>query len=680
VAKAPSFTNRLIHETSPYLQQHAHNPVDWYPWGEEALVRARREDKPIFLSIGYSACHWCHVMERESFENPDIARLMNESFINVKVDREERQDLDQIYMTSVQLMTQHGGWPMSVFLTPELEPFYGGTYFPPDDRMGMPSFKRILMGVAHAWKTKREEVRKSGKQLTQAMEEMNRSTVAQGQEQALSLSLVDEAVTAYSKAYDSTYGGFGKAPKFFHTMELRLLLRHWKRTSASSSLKMVTETLERISTGGIYDHLGGGFHRYSTDAQWLVPHFEKMLYDNALLLELYLEAFQATKNSEFSRVATETLNYVLREMTSPDGGFYSTQDADTEGEEGKFYVWRLEQIFKTLDNGLAEQFCDAFGVTHEGNWEGKNILHRRSSTGDVPLAAAQRKLFAARAERKAPFRDEKILVSWNGWMIHSMALGFQVLGDERYLREAEKASDFILQQLSSKKNSGRILLHAYKDGKARFSAYLDDYASFVYALVTLYEASFDIKWVKAAVELSQTLMDEFWDPTQATFFYTARTHEKLITRPRDFHDGATPSGSSMAFTSLIRLGRLTANDRWLRASEEGLAQYAHLMKTMPNATAQALIALDSLINRPMEIVIAAGDSEDEREEGLKLIREKFLPNKVVLLVAKEAEKVAPLLLGKKALKGKLTTYICENFSCKAPLLGVEELLRELETR
>ena len=457
MSESHQFTNRLAHETSPYLLQHAHNPVDWYAWGREALERARREEKPIFLSIGYSACHWCHVMEHESFEDADTAAVMNEHFVNIKVDREERPDLDHIYMAAVQIMTQHGGWPMSVFLTPDLEPFYGGTYFPPEPRQGMPSFKQILAGVADAWQNRRGELSRSAGQMAGALQQMNQ--LAGGGERP-SLELIDQAVRALERDYDPGYGGFGSAPKFPHPMDIKLLLRHWKRTGAEQSLEMVNRTLDHMARGGIYDHLGGGFHRYSTDERWLVPHFEKMLYDNALITQVCVEAYQATQNPEFSRVARETLDYVLREMTSPEGGFYSTQDADSEGVEGKFFVWPLAEIEQVLGHGAADLFAYVYDVTGEGNWDESNILNRPKTMDqcakllqvDRPkmeqsLAESRAKLFDVRSRRVAPSRDDKVLVSWNGLMIDAMARGFQVLGDERYLDAARRAAEFILTKM-----------------------------------------------------------------------------------------------------------------------------------------------------------------------------------------------------------------------------------------
>jgi uncharacterized protein YyaL (SSP411 family) len=686
--------NRLVDETSPYLKQHAHNPVDWYPWGPQALERARKEQKPIFLSIGYSACHWCHVMERESFEDEETAKLMNEYFVNIKVDREERQDLDHIYMSAVQIMTQHGGWPMSVFLTPELEPFYGGTYFPPDDRMGMPSFKKILMGVAGAWKNRREEVVKSAKELTAALQGIGDTGPAT--KGTPSLDLIAQAVESCAQAFDPTYGGLGNAPKFFHTMNLKACLRHWARTNDAKALAIVTQSLDKIAAGGIYDQLGGGFHRYSTDQQWLVPHFEKMLYDNALLADLYLETFQITRLTEFAQTARETLDYVLREMTAAEGGFYSTQDADSEGVEGKFYVWSYDEIFKTLDQDVAAPFARVYQVTRQGNWEGQNILHRTQSIEQSAaelgldkawledhLALAKRKLLAVRAQRVAPRRDEKILVSWNALMIEAMARGYQVLGDERYLVGAQRAADFILKELCDKRGSNpklNWLLHAYTDGQGRFNAYLDDYGGFVGALVSLFECDFQWMWLEAARGLATVMLDQFWDSQRSDFYYTARDHEKLITRPKENHDGATPSGTALAVTALLRLGKHLDQREFLKPAEEALAAQKGFMQMAPMGTGQLLTALDFLVGPPMEIAIVPASLED-RQSVLHLIHEGFLPNKIVASVTDD-KKVAlhPLLQGKKIVENQTTVYLCENYTCEAPLVGLDAFTQALESR
>ncbi len=671
--------NRLANETSPYLLQHANNPVDWYPWGEEAIERAKAESKPIFLSIGYSACHWCHVMERESFEDAETAKLLNDSFVCIKVDREERPDLDQIYMAAVQVMTQHGGWPMSVFLTPELKPFYGGTYFPPEDKMGMPGFKKIVTGVANAFRTRRDEIEKSATQLVEAIESAQGADEKKFPAQPLSADLLHNAVAEIARAFDSEHGGFGSAPKFFHTMDVRLTLRHWARTGGGSAKEIVEKTLRHWAYGGIYDHLGGGFHRYSTDAKWLAPHFEKMLYDNALVTETYLEAFQALGHIEYARIARETLDYVLREMTSPEGGFFSTQDADSEGEEGKFYVWTDDEIRHCLDGDLAAIVRAVYHVTPEGNWEGKNILHRRETLDaaasrlgkdtawlDDELAVAKRKMLADRGKRPAPFRDEKVLVSWNGLMIDTMAKAYQVLGEEPYLEAARNAARFILDRMSTgATGKGLRLLHCYKDGKARFNGYLDDYACFLNALVSLYESDFDPQWIEAAKRFATTLLEQFWDDAEPGFFFTGRDHEKLITRVKDISDGATPSGMSMAITALVRLGKLTGNTDYLDRAHRALAQMEPLLRLMPRGCGQSLIALEFIAGKSVELALLGPNLED----ALGAVRSRFLPNKVVAAGTKGVE----LLEGRKSIGNDATLYICEKFACKTPIVGIEAI-------
>ncbi len=632
-------------------------------------------------------------MEKESFENPDIAKVMNEHFINIKVDREERPDLDNIYMSAVQLMTQHGGWPMSVFLTPELDPFYGGTYFPPEDRGGMPSFKRILLGVAATWNGKKDEVLKSAKQLSSAVIEMgNPAPTSAGK---LCLEIADHAIERAKQHFDTEYGGFGNAPKFFHTMDLRLCLRHWKRTGDSEALDLVTKTLGKISEGGIYDHLGGGFHRYSTDRQWLVPHFEKMLYDNALLAEVFLETFQATQNVDYARVVRETLNYVLREMTSGEGGFFSTQDADSEGEEGKFYVWEKEEIQNILDSELASLVEKIFEVSSSGNWEGKNILHRQHSFDswanklgverdwlEDSLANAQRKLFASRSQRVAPFRDEKVLLAWNAMMIHSLALGYQVLGDERYLNAACSAGDFLWEKLCEpNRSTGLTLLHGYKDGRARVSGFLDDYAAYVNALISLYESRFESRWIQRAVQVAEAMIAHFWDASTSAFYFTSLSHEKLISRPRELHDGATPSATSFAITSLLRLGRMTGRQDFTTTAEKALIHLEENMRTLPGANGQAIIALSFLLGRPQEIVVVPGKSPDETETVLQALRTHFLPDKVVAFAEPiPSNELAPLLRGKRSLGDETTVYFCENFTCEEPVSGVDAFVKLLSSK
>ncbi len=675
-------TNRLSGETSPYLLQHAGNPVDWYPWGEEAIERARAEDRPIFLSIGYSACHWCHVMERESFEDPAIAALMNERFVNIKVDREERPDLDQIYMSAVQAMTGHGGWPMSVFLTPDLKPFFGGTYFPPTDSRGMAGFPRVLLSVHRAWEERREEIRQSAAEMTEQLQAYGTLPKGSG---TLENALLDDAARAILRNFDPTHGGFGRAPKFPHPMDIKVLLRHYARTGDTHALHAVRHTLDKMARGGIYDHLGGGFARYSTDERWLVPHFEKMLYDNALLASAYLEAYQTTRDDEFGRVARETMDYVLGRMTDPDGAFYSTEDADSEGVEGKYYVWTLTELNEVLGTDRAKTFAYVYDVTPSGNWEHQNILNLPKTIAQsarmlgrdddelrADLDAARAKLLAVRDRRVPPGKDTKVLVSWNGLMIAALAEGGRILREPRYLDAAARAAGFILDRM--RREDGR-LLHTYRAGRARLDAYLDDYANLIDGLTRLYEATGEPRWIESALELTRVLIDEFSDPAHGGFFYTGHHHEALIARQKDFTDNATPSGNGMAATALVRLGALTGRDDLTQAGRSALESVQLLLEREPAAAGQSLIALDFLLTPTREFAVVAGPDPVEYRAVLESIASRFLPHKVVAPATYEQagilESEVPLLADRPPREGRTTTYICENFACQAPVLGVE---------
>lgn len=689
-------SNRLAHETSPYLLQHANNPVDWYPWGPEALERARTEDKPIFLSIGYSACHWCHVMEHESFENADIAKVMNDLFVNIKVDREERPDLDQIYMNAVQLMTHHGGWPMSVFLTPDLRPFYGGTYYPPTSRMGMPGFPNVLMGVSDAWKNRRDQVLESAGRLTQALVEMSGRESAAGE---LTLELLTDAAAAMEGYFDFTHGGFGGAPKFPHAMDLRVLLRTWSRQQHATQQEMIRLTLDKMAGGGIYDHLGGGFHRYSVDAKWLVPHFEKMLYDNALLAGCYTEAFQATRNHEYARVTRETLDFILREMTHAEGPFYSTQDADSEGEEGKFYVWTPAEVLSVLGTEKGTVFNRVYDVSDAGNFEGHNILNLPKTLAQCAkilgrsepdlrseLAEGRAKLLAVRNQRVWPGLDDKVLISWNSLAIEAFAEAAGPLAEPRYLAAARKAADFLLKTL--RRADGR-LLHSWRNGQAKFDAYLDDYAYLANALVSLYEASFEERWIDEAVALADVMLAQFADTTGGGFFFTASDHEALITRNKDAHDASVPSASGMAATALLRLGKLTGRGDYLAAAEGTLKLYAELIERSPSAGGQMLIALDFYLGPTSEVVLLGDPAEPDTQTVLAALRARFLPRQVVALrtpVVAGASRSAwldPLFAGKQAGPADSSTsprlYQCQNFACQAPAVGRAAALAAVES-
>jgi len=683
--------NRLIHETSPYLRQHAHNPVDWYAWGPEALATAKKLDRPIFLSIGYSACHWCHVMEHESFENEAIAAVMNAHFICIKVDREERPDLDQIYMNAVQLMTRRGGWPMSVFLTPELKPFFGGTYWPPDPRMGMPGFREILVKVHETWTTRRADLNHSAEELTAAVREM---AAMSGDRSSLDESLLRRGMQRLISIADRRHGGFGGAPKFPHSMDIRLLLRCTHRFGDPDALAVSRLTLDKMAAGGIYDHLGGGFHRYSTDERWLAPHFEKMLYDNALLVPAYLEAFQATGDADYARVARETLDYVLREMTQPEGGFYSTQDADSEGEEGKFFVWSQAEIDALLDPEEARLFNYCYDVTPDGNWEEKTILNRPKSHAQAAkvlgveegklsevVARCRQKLFAVRSKRIPPGRDDKVLVSWNGMMISAFATGSQVLGDEHYADAARAAVDFLLRTMRTR---GGTLLHSYKDGQARFNAYLDDYACLIDGLTDLYQATFEPNYLDDAVALAEKMIALFHDDKKQGFFYTSSDHEELIARNKEAHDGSTPSGNSMAAWALMRLGRLCGRADFEMTAVSTLEFLSTVLSQSPTAAAQALLALDFLLGPTQEVAIVDGTRPEETCEVLQALHRRFLPNKIV--VRKTATMtddqvpapLAPLLMGKVSRGGNATIYLCDHGTCGLPVVGVKGLEEALQ--
>ena len=689
----PKHTNRLIDETSPYLLQHAHNPVDWYPWSEEALNLAKNLDKPILLSIGYSACHWCHVMERESFENEKIAAIMNKYYINIKVDREERPDLDEIYMSAVQIMTGSGGWPMTVFLTPELKPFYGGTYFPPDDRYGRPGFPKLLEAVEGAYRSKREEINEQAEKL---VSHINQISNPKGVENlSLDDKIIEQAFYHYQNRFDSQHGGFGQAPKFPPGMGLILLLRYWKRSGNSRALHIVEFTLEKMARGGMNDQLGGGFHRYSTDEIWLAPHFEKMLYDNSLLTVTYLEAFQATGKPFYREVVEEPLGYVLREMSDQkNGGFYSTQDADSEGEEGKFFVWTPDEVEQILGQVDAKVFCDFYDVTDHGNFEHQNILWVKTPTDlyikktnleqtDLIkiLNRCKKKLFDAREKRIKPGLDDKILTSWNGLMIRSMGLAYQILGDPRYLEAAETSAKFILKELVQKKGH---LLRTHRAGKSHLNACLEDYSYFIAGLIELYQASFDPYWLREANRLNQIMISQFWDSQNGGFFFTGKDHPKLIVRSKSAYDGATPSGASMAVHVLLRLAILLNQPDLREKAKITFLLYDHTMKTAPSGSAQMLCGVDFLIDAPKEIAIVGNPLSEQTQEILRNIHRRFVPNKVIALLnpnteeKQEIEELIPLLAGKTSIDGKTTIYVCQNYACQLPTTDIDDLDKLLD--
>ncbi|HET9490325.1 MAG TPA: thioredoxin domain-containing protein [Methylomirabilota bacterium] len=665
-------TNRLANETSPYLFQHAHNPVDWYPWGEEAFTKARAEDKPVLLSVGYSACHWCHVMERESFEDRDIARLMNEHFVNVKVDREERPDVDQIYMQAVQAMTGHGGWPMTVFLTPDGVPFYGGTYFPPVPRHGMPAFPQLLEALAEAWRTRRGEVLESSGRLAA---ELNRTERLRNAAQLLTDEVLFSAFAGVSAQFDERQGGLGGAPKFPQPMLWEFVLRFWKRTGNPTAGAMTRTTLTRMARGGIYDQLGGGFHRYSVDAQWLVPHFEKMLYDNAQLASLYLAAWQAFSDDEYRRVAEETLDYILREMTDPLGGFYSSQDADSEGEEGKFFVWTGDEIESALgpDSEAALRY---WGVDRGSNFEGRNVLWVPGAPDPAAIAGARQRLREVRERRVRPARDDKVLVAWNGLACRAFAEAGLALRRPDYVAAAVRNAEFVLGAMQA---DGR-LLRTWKSGEARLKGYLEDYAMMAAALLEVYQATLDGHWLDEARQLADQMLALFWDEAVAGFYDTGSDHERLIVRPRNLFDNAVPCGSSVAIETLLRLRVLTGETAYEKKALAALRPMADLLSRHPAGFGRFLCALDFNLGPVVEVALVDGP-RGGLEPLLAEVYSRYLPNRVVAGVRDgdgAPSATIPLLEGRVAVDGRATAYVCRNYVCDLPVTEPAALGRQLD--
>lgn len=677
----PKFTNRLIVETSPYLLQHAHNPVEWFAWGDEAFEKSKAEDKPIMISIGYSACHWCHVMEHESFEDEATAKIMNEHFVNVKIDLEERPDVDQIYMTFVQMTTGQGGYPLNVFLTPDKLPFFGGTYFPPVNRYNMPSFQQLLLSIADAWQNKRDELLHSANDI---LGELRRVGLAEMSTGALSLEQLNSAFSSFTRTFDNVNGGFGGAPKFPPPMSLEFLLRYFYRTKDENALDMVRKTCDKMARGGIYDQLGGGFHRYTVDAIWLTPHFEKMLYDNAQLARIYLHLFQVTKDEFYKRIAVETLEYVKREMLDAQGGFYTAQDADSEGVEGKFFVWTPEEITEILGAEDARIFNFYFDVSEHGNFEEKNILNVRNSLEvsvgqlKIPtetlkeiLERGRKLLFEEREKRIKPFRDEKVLTAWNGLMLATFSEASAILQSEEYLEIAKRHADFILENLQK----DGFLLRSWKDGQAKLNAYLEDYANFADGLIELFQVSGEAKYLSEAKRLADLMITEFWDADAGGFYFTANNHEELLMRSKDFYDNATPSGNSAAADCLLKLAKLTGDERYERFAVMLLRLIAPQIKRFPNAFGRVLSVMEFYLNPVKEIVIIGGkNSELERE-----VWHGFLPNKIVVTAEENNSNadLIPLLQDRKTIDGKTTAYVCENFVCQKPVTTVEDFKKQI---
>jgi uncharacterized protein YyaL (SSP411 family) len=673
--------NRLAEETSPYLLQHAANPVDWYPWGKEALDRARAEDKPILLSVGYAACHWCHVMAHESFENPDTASVMNEGFVNIKVDREERPDIDAIYMQAVQALTGSGGWPMTVFLTPDAEPFHGGTYYPPEDRQGMPSFTRVLKAISDAYSNRRDSV----EDVSRRLREMYGAGGARAQREGeLDPRTFELAYRDLARKYDIRHGGFGPAPKFPQTMSLDFLLHYWRRAGSNYALEMTRDSFRKMARGGIYDQVGGGFHRYSVDAIWLVPHFEKMLYDNALLVRLGANLWQATHDDEFRRITEETIQWIEREMTSPGGGFYSSLDADSEGEEGRFYIWTANELDSVLgaDSQIVREY---YGVTASGNFEGRSILHVHSDPSTVgaragitrelldrKIADARAALYSVRANRVWPGRDEKILAGWNGLMLRGLSTAARVFESDDFRNLAERNGEFLLREMV---RDGRVM-RSHTRGFTRIKGFLEDHASVALGFISLYELTFDARWVDAARELAASMIEWFWDDHVGAFFDTASDAEALITRPRDVSDNAIPSGTSLAVELLLSLSELLQDEPMRRRATFVLESLATSLVRYPSGFGHLLGAADMAVNGAVEIAIAGTPGETSFRALEHEVAVHYVPS-LILAGGDSADGIA-LMEGRAPRDEGATAYVCRSYTCDAPATSASVLAAQLE--
>lgn len=688
--------NRLINETSPYLRQHAHNPVDWYPWGPEAFEEARRQNKPIFLSIGYSTCHWCHVMAHESFEHAEVAGLMNEAFVSIKVDREERPDIDSLYMSACQAMTGGGGWPLSIIMTPDKKPFFAATYIPREGRFGLVGMMELIPHIRELWTTRRGEALRLSDEIVAALQQASHESPGEQPGE----STLELAYEQLAKRFDERHAGFGNAPKFPVPHNLLFLLRYWRRGDSKAALDMVEKTLQAMRRGGIYDHVGFGFHRYSTDAEWLVPHFEKMLYDQAMLAMAYTEAYQATGKEDYGKTAREIFTYVLRDMRTAEGGFCSAEDADSEGEEGKFYLWTQAKVGQALGKEEAELIEKVFNVASDGNFteqatrrkSGANILHLRKTPGELAselnlseqdllarLEAIRQKLFDYRDRRVHPMKDDKVLTDWNGLMIAALAKGAQAFDEPEYSEAACRAAGLILGNMH--KPDGR-LLHRYREGQAGVEANLDDYAFLVWGLIELYEAVFKVKYLKVALDLTGDMVRHFWDEGAGGFYLTPDDGESLFVRKKEIYDGAIPSGNSVAMLNLLRLGRMSADpDMEEKAARIGSA-FSKTVKGLPSAHAQLMVALDFAIGPSYEVVIAGQTQAKDTAAMLAALRTRFLPNKVVLLnpggrESSEVARLAPFTRNQSATGGRATAYVCMNYSCKLPTTDIGKMLELL---
>jgi uncharacterized protein YyaL (SSP411 family) len=689
--------NRLINQKSPYLLQHAFNPVDWYPWGDEAFEKAKKENKPIFLSIGYSTCHWCHVMEKESFEDAEVARLLNEAFVCIKVDREERPDIDSVYMKICQMMTGSGGWPLTIVMTPDKKPFFAATYIPKNNRFGQVGLLELVPRLKDIWNSRGSEIAESAEQVVSALKDLD----TESSRVELGKQTLENAYAQMYEAFDEEYGGFGGAPKFPTPHRLCFLLRYWRRNRDAGALYMVERTLAAMRMGGIYDHVGFGFHRYSTDREWLVPHFEKMIYDQALLVLAYCEAYQATRKEEYVSTIRETLEFVQRELLSPEGGFYTALDADSEGVEGKFYLWSLEELNQTLQGDDAKLASYIFNVSRVGNYpeavgekSGANILYLTKTVSDlaselgltpeelgVRLQRIRGALFKARSRRVRPNRDDKMLADYNGLVVAALAKASTVLHDESYARAAEKAVEFVLSKMTSSKGG---LYHSYRDGKASVPAFLDDYAFLTWGLLNLYEATFNAQYIREALRLTDTLLNHFWDVEKGGFYFTADFAEETLTRVKEAYDGAVPSGNSVSALNLIRLSRMTGVAEYEEKASRIMSAFSSTVARSPENFAQFLMALDFLMGSH-EVVVVGRRKEKSTEAMLGLLGEIFVPNKVVLLREPEAEGddvafLAPFTKDMRQVHGEATAYVCRNFKCELPTTNPERVLETLITK
>lgn len=690
--------NRLKDEKSPYLLQHADNPVDWYPWGEEAFEKARKEDKPILLSIGYSTCHWCHVMEHESFEDNEVAALMNENFISIKVDREERPDIDNIYMTVCQLLSQGGcGWPLNIVMTPDKKPFYAATYVPKQSRYGRPGMMELVPRIGEVWKNNREEIIKSAESATQSLTVATDPTRIQASEE-LDESTLKKTFQQLESRHDPVHGGFGNRPKFPTPHNLLFLLRYGQRTGNQKAIDMVSKTLESMSNGGIFDHIGFGFHRYSTDTEWLVPHFEKMLYDQALLALAYTEAYQLTGKPGFKRTAEQIFTYVLRDMTSPEGGFYSAEDADSEGEEGKFYLWTEKEIIEILGKDEGELIISIYNTSPGGNFvdevsgekPGTNILHLNKnpdqaamglgiprSEMDKSLEQSRQKLFDIREKRIHPSKDDKIITDWNGLMIAALAKAGRVFGNSMYTEAAEKAAKFINTSLT---RDGR-LLHRYRNGDAAILGNIDDYTFFIWGLLELYESTFKTEYLKEAITLNDQMIKYFWDNNNFGFFFSPSDGEKLLVKQKEIYDGAVPSGNAVAMMNLLKLSRITADTKYETYANELATAFSTTLNDSPISHTMFMSGLDFAVGPSYEIVISGSKGSPDTEKMISTLRERYIPNKVVLFRDENSldiTEIAPYTKSQKLIDGAATSYVCLNFVCKLPTTDPQKMLELLE--